>query len=158
MCSVEWNGGRKWIMAYFKVLSQHLPWGTKENHRKIQDSQSLGQDLNSGPPKYKAEVSGRGEAAAAFSMSNSGETLLQHHQCLTQYLQQLMSRKKLWRAWLTLYLRFKSSLWSKVQLCCILRNNYLTLNLDKSELFTGLCMLNLSSSCNKKTILTYFTW
>jgi hypothetical protein len=63
-----------------------------------------------------------------------------------------MSRKKLWRAWLTLYLRFKSSLWSKVQLYCILRNNYLTLNLDRSELFTGLCMLNLSSSCNKKKL------
>jgi hypothetical protein len=51
--------------------------------------------LNSGPPKYKAEVSGRGEEAAAFSMSNSGETLLQHHQCLTQYFTATDVEKKI---------------------------------------------------------------
>jgi hypothetical protein len=33
-------------VAKFKVLSRHLPGGTKENHEKVcQDSQSLGQDL-----------------------------------------------------------------------------------------------------------------
>jgi hypothetical protein len=41
----------------FKVLSQHFPGGTQENHKNFNhDSQSLGQYLNPGPPKYKAGV------------------------------------------------------------------------------------------------------
>jgi hypothetical protein len=39
----------------FKVLSQHLPGGTEENHRNlIQGSWSPGLDLNPRPPKYEA--------------------------------------------------------------------------------------------------------
>jgi hypothetical protein len=39
------------------VLSQHLPGGTTENHENFtHNSQSLGQDLNPGPPKHEAVV------------------------------------------------------------------------------------------------------
>jgi hypothetical protein len=44
---MNWKGfGRK-------VPSQHFPGGNEENH-KSQDSRSLGQDLNLGPPEYEA--------------------------------------------------------------------------------------------------------
>jgi hypothetical protein len=40
-----------------KVLSRHLSGGNEENHGNLsQDSWPLGQDLNPGPPKYKARV------------------------------------------------------------------------------------------------------
>jgi hypothetical protein len=42
------------VMASFKVLSKHLPGGPEEKHEHLsQDSPSLGQELNLGPPKYK---------------------------------------------------------------------------------------------------------
>jgi len=35
------------IVAYFKVLSRHLPGGTEESHKNFsQDSLSLGQNLD----------------------------------------------------------------------------------------------------------------
>jgi hypothetical protein len=41
------------VVSYFKVLSRHLPRGTKENHENFsQGSRSLGQDLN---PSTKQE-------------------------------------------------------------------------------------------------------
>jgi hypothetical protein len=47
--------GRKWPWSNFKVLSCHLPGGTEESHKTLsQDSWSLGQDLNLGPPECKA--------------------------------------------------------------------------------------------------------
>jgi hypothetical protein len=43
-------------MAKFKVLSTHLPGGTKESLKNLsQDNQSLDQDLNP-PPKYEEGV------------------------------------------------------------------------------------------------------
>jgi hypothetical protein len=49
--------GRKWSWPNFKVLSWHLPGGTEENHINLsQDSGSLSQDLNPGPPEYEAGV------------------------------------------------------------------------------------------------------
>jgi hypothetical protein len=40
--------------AYFRVLSQHLSEGAKENNENItQDRQSPGQDSNLEPPEYK---------------------------------------------------------------------------------------------------------
>jgi hypothetical protein len=44
------------LMAWFKVLSWYLPRETKEKHEKPQDSWSPCQDLNPGPPEYKAGV------------------------------------------------------------------------------------------------------
>jgi hypothetical protein len=47
-----WNEA---IVAYFKVLSRHLPGGTEENHGNLsQDSRSPGRDLNSEPSEYEA--------------------------------------------------------------------------------------------------------
>jgi hypothetical protein len=44
---------RSWFN--FKVLSQHLPGETEENHgNRNQESQYLGRVLNLGPPKYEA--------------------------------------------------------------------------------------------------------
>jgi hypothetical protein len=41
----------------FKVLSQHLPGGTKQNHGNLnQDNWYPGRDLNPGPPKSEAGV------------------------------------------------------------------------------------------------------
>jgi hypothetical protein len=44
-------------IAYFKVLSWHLPWETEENHEKLQLGQleSQPQDSNLAPPKYMSE-------------------------------------------------------------------------------------------------------
>jgi hypothetical protein len=48
---------KKAVLAWFKVLSRHLPGGTQENHERLsQDSRSPVQDFNSGPPDYKAGV------------------------------------------------------------------------------------------------------
>jgi hypothetical protein len=48
---MNWKGCGK------KVLSQHLPGVTEENHKtSSQDSQSPGQGLNPLPPKYEAGV------------------------------------------------------------------------------------------------------
>jgi hypothetical protein len=45
------------VVAYFKVLFQHLPGGTEENNEKVnQDKWSLGQYLNPGCREYKAGV------------------------------------------------------------------------------------------------------
>jgi hypothetical protein len=46
---------KKAIVAYFKVLSQHFPVGTEDNHGKVhQDSRSPSRDLNPGPPEHEA--------------------------------------------------------------------------------------------------------
>jgi hypothetical protein len=45
------------IMSKFKVISQHSPGGTEQNHEKPQNSWFPGQDLNPGPPEYKVGVS-----------------------------------------------------------------------------------------------------
>jgi hypothetical protein len=48
---------KKTVMTHFKVVSQNFPAGTEENHKNlIQDSQSLGQDSNLGPPQYEEVV------------------------------------------------------------------------------------------------------
>jgi hypothetical protein len=48
---------KKSVVAKLKVLNQHLPVVTEENHKTLsQDSLSVGQDLNMRPPKYKAGV------------------------------------------------------------------------------------------------------
>jgi hypothetical protein len=40
-----------------EILSQHLPGGTEEHNIKTsENSRSLGQYLNLGLPKYKAEI------------------------------------------------------------------------------------------------------
>lgn len=41
------------VVAYFKVLFQHLPGGNDENH-VCQDSQLLEQELNPGPLEFVA--------------------------------------------------------------------------------------------------------
>jgi hypothetical protein len=44
-------------VALFKVLSQHLPGRTGENHENLsQDSLSPDRDLNPGPSEYEAGV------------------------------------------------------------------------------------------------------
>jgi hypothetical protein len=40
-------------MAYFNILSQHLPEGNEKNHKKSLDNQPLGHELNLGPPEYE---------------------------------------------------------------------------------------------------------
>jgi hypothetical protein len=48
---------KKAIVAYFKVLSQHFPVGTEDNHEKLhQDSRSPSRDLNPGPPEHEPSV------------------------------------------------------------------------------------------------------
>jgi hypothetical protein len=42
----------KVVVAYFKVLFQHLFEGTEENRVSPRGSQSLGSDLNDGHPEY----------------------------------------------------------------------------------------------------------
>jgi hypothetical protein len=45
------------VVAYFKVLSRHLPGGTEKTHKNhSQDSLSPGRNLNSEPPEYEAGV------------------------------------------------------------------------------------------------------
>jgi hypothetical protein len=52
----KWFGSKK-LQPNFKGLPWNLPGGTKENHENLsQDSQSLGRDLNPGPPEYEADV------------------------------------------------------------------------------------------------------
>jgi hypothetical protein len=46
--------GRK--QSWPKVLSQHFPGHTEENHEKTQYNLSLGRDLNPRPAKYVAGV------------------------------------------------------------------------------------------------------
>jgi hypothetical protein len=55
---VNWKGfGMKWSLYNFKVLSRISPGGTDVNTKNlIQDSRSAGQNLNLGPPEYKAGV------------------------------------------------------------------------------------------------------
>jgi hypothetical protein len=54
---MNWKGfGKKKSWPNFKVMSQHSLGGTVENHIETQVSQSPGQDLNPGPPEYKAGV------------------------------------------------------------------------------------------------------
>jgi hypothetical protein len=48
--------GRKRPWSNFKVLAQHFPGGTEENHEHRQYSRSLGGDLKPGPPEYEAGV------------------------------------------------------------------------------------------------------
>jgi hypothetical protein len=44
-------------MAYFKILSQHLPGGTKENNEKVgEDSWCRGQTLNQAFLDHKSET------------------------------------------------------------------------------------------------------
>jgi hypothetical protein len=44
-------------VAWFKILSRHLPGGTEENHtHSYSDSRSPGLDLNLGPAEYEAAV------------------------------------------------------------------------------------------------------
>jgi hypothetical protein len=46
------------VVVYFKILSKHLPGKSEENNENlIQDSQSLGRELNSRTPEYKTVVS-----------------------------------------------------------------------------------------------------
>jgi hypothetical protein len=56
---MNWKGfGRKRSLLNFRVLSQPLPVGTEENHKDVSyDSQSLGRNLNPGPPEYEAGMS-----------------------------------------------------------------------------------------------------
>lgn len=42
------------MVVYFKVLSQRLPRGTRENYENCQDSWFQGQDSNTEPPEYEA--------------------------------------------------------------------------------------------------------
>jgi hypothetical protein len=45
------------VVAWFKVLSRHLPGRTEENHKNLsQDSWFPGRDLNPGPPEYETGV------------------------------------------------------------------------------------------------------
>lgn len=57
MCKMSLIGfGRKWLLLN-RVLSQHLPGGTKENHKDLgQDRWCLGQGVNLAHPEYKFEV------------------------------------------------------------------------------------------------------
>jgi hypothetical protein len=54
---MNWKGfGMKRSWPNFMVLSWHLLGGTKENHKNlIQDSWSVGRDMNPGPPKYEMQ-------------------------------------------------------------------------------------------------------
>jgi len=50
---MNWEGSNHCL---FEVLFQHVPLRTKENHKiLIQDSQSVGQNLNLVSPAYKVE-------------------------------------------------------------------------------------------------------
>jgi len=53
---MNWKEGeRKRPWPNFKVLSQHLPGETEENHENLShDSRSQDRDLNQGPPEYEA--------------------------------------------------------------------------------------------------------
>jgi hypothetical protein len=46
------------LVAYYKVLSWHLPGGTEEYHETLShDSRCPGLDLNRAPTQYKSEAS-----------------------------------------------------------------------------------------------------
>jgi hypothetical protein len=55
---MNWKGfGKKQSWLNFKVLSQHLPQGTEENHKeKSQNSWSPGWDLYLRHPEYETGV------------------------------------------------------------------------------------------------------
>jgi hypothetical protein len=46
---------KKADVAWFKVLSWHLPGGTEDNYENCQDNRSPDRDLNPGPPNTKQE-------------------------------------------------------------------------------------------------------
>jgi hypothetical protein len=54
---MNWKGyGRKWSWANLGYYPRICLEGLRKTTKSCQDSQSLDQDLNLGPPKYEAEV------------------------------------------------------------------------------------------------------
>jgi hypothetical protein len=53
----EFGGMKEVLVAYFNILSRHLPRGTEENHENLRiASQYPSRDSNMAPLEYKPEA------------------------------------------------------------------------------------------------------
>jgi hypothetical protein len=80
---------RKWSRPNFKVLSRHLPVGTKEIHKQFsQDNRSPGRDFNPGPPECEAGLlSTRPEIQSvglSFNYFHQWESIYHDEELITQ--------------------------------------------------------------------------